>query len=289
MDDKQFNTWVEVLGLRIGVRASVLRKIFLTNALDERLRENHIEDYDTYYEFLHCGNKGELEWAKLIDLLTVNDTWFFRHESSLDALKEFAENKISHFSEDSCQNASQVNTIQAWSVGCATGEEAYTIAMILDRVVKQSGANACYSVFASDVSHGALLCAQKGLYAASQLKNIDQTFVNEYFIEDDNGKYQIIDELKKRVCFTETNVLDLQHVNIGQVDVIFCQNLLIYFEHAARIEILNNLIQYLAPNGLLILGAGEVYHWVNSQMKLISTENILAYRKSGTKISGILQ
>jgi len=282
MDDDQFSRWVNLLGSRIGIRTSAVRKKFLTNALDKRLQQINIQNYDNYYDYLQLGNKGKLEWAKLIDLLTVKETRFFRHSSSLHLLQDYAQEKLNNISNNSYTSSDKEfsNTIQVWSVGCATGEEAYTIAMILDQSIKQSKIKSCYySVFASDISRASLSSARKGLYLSSQLNDIDPNLKSEYFLEQENGLYQIVDELKKRVCFTKTNVLNIEHTNIGQMDIIFCQNLLIYFEPATRVEILNRLVPHLAPNGLLILGAGEIHKWVNPELTLINSENILAYRK----------
>ncbi len=293
MDDEQFDRWGELVGSRIGMRTLALRKTFLTNALDKRLLEVNITDYEDYYAYLQTDNKGKLEWIKLIDLLTVKETRFFRHSSSLNLLQEYVREKLSALIENPGTNTdantakhSKINSIQAWSIGCATGEEAYTLAMILDQSIKRSDIESCYfGVFASDISQGSLSTARKGLYLASQLKNMEKNLISEYFICRDNNQYQIIDELKKRVCFTKTNVLDIKHSNIGQMDIIFCQNLLIYFEHSTRVSVLNNLVPYLAPNGLLILGAGEIHHWVNSELTLINSENILAYRKIDAPVS----
>ncbi len=112
-----------------------------------------------------------------------------------------------------------------------------------------------------------------------------KSLISKYFNKQDDGRYQIIDELKKRVCFTKTNVLDIKHSNIGQMDIIFCQNLLIYFEHSTRVDLLNSLVPRLAPNGLLILGAGEIHRWVNPELTLINSENILAYHKTDVPAS----
>ncbi|NOX42930.1 MAG: protein-glutamate O-methyltransferase CheR [Gammaproteobacteria bacterium] len=283
MDNEQFDRWVKLVGSRIGIRTSALRKTFLTNALDKRLLETHTQDYNTYYECLQADDtKGELEWTKLIDLLTVKETRFFRHPSSLHLLGEYVRDKLTMLN-DNAKKQNKKNSLTAWSIGCATGEEAYTIAIILDQLINQFEIESCYfSVFASDISQESLLFARKGIYSAAQLKGMDKSLIREYFSEYDNNKYQIVDNLKRRICFTKKNVLDFQHNNIGQMDIIFCQNLLIYFEHSTRITILNNLVvPHLAPNGLLILGPGEIYHWANAEMSLINNENNLAYRKSG--------
>jgi len=275
MNDKQFSRWVELLESRIGVRASALRKSFLTNALDVRLQSLGLQNYDEYDDFLHSGNKGEIEWFELIDLLTIRETRFFRHASSLELLQEYALNKLSQF-----KNNGQ-RSLKAWSVGCASGEEAYTIAIVLDQAIKSTGDESTYfSVIASDISHSSLQAGRKGIYSTKQLKEMDEKLIQQNFTRLENNLYQISGQLKIRVCFNKVNVLDIRQKNIGQMDVIFCQNLLYYFEHGTRIKILNKLAEHLAPEGMLILGPGDIFQWDNPDMALVNRDDTLAYRKS---------
>jgi len=281
MNDKQFERWVELLGSRIGVRASALRKTFLSNALGIRLQALELSNYDEYYYFLHTGIKGKIEWFELIDLLTIRETRFFRQAGSLKLLQNYVLEKLS------TNIGNNLQSIKTWSVGCASGEEPYTIAIVLDQAIKSAGKNACYfSVIASDISHSSLKFAAKGVYAERQLKNMDENLIRQYFTKSGHNHYQISNELKTRVCFNKINVLDIKQNNAGLLDIIYCQNLLIYFEHEARINIINRLSENLAADGLLILGAGEIYQWDNPDMALINNDNNLAYRKSTSNNPG---
>ena len=281
MNDKQFARWVELLGSRIGVRASALRKTFLTNALDIRLQTLGLQNYHEYDDYLH-SDQGNIEWFEFIDLLTVRETRFFRHSSSLELLQDYALNKLSR------RKNNEEQSLKAWSVGCASGEEAYTIAMVLDQAVKSVGDESChFSVIASDISYSALNAGRKGIYSGRQLKEIDKKLVRQHFTALNDNKYQISGQLKTRVCFTKVNVLDISLKNIGPMDIIFCQNLLYYFEHDTRIKILNKLTEYLAEDGILILGPGEIFQWDNPDMVSVKGDDILAYRKSASINPGI--
>ena len=281
MNDKQFARWVELLESRIGVRASALRKTFLTNALDIRLQTLGMQNYNEYDDYLHSGNQGEIEWFELIDLLTIRETRFFRHASSLELLQNHALNKLSQFKNNGQQS------LKAWSVGCASGEEAYTLAIVLDQAIKSAGDKSCYfSVMASDISRSALNTGRKGIYSTKQLNNMDAKLIQQHFTALDNNQYQISGQLKLRVCFNKVNVLDIRQKNIGQMDIIFCQNLLYYFEHDTRINILNKLTDYLATDGILILGPGDIFQWDNPDMALVNGDDTLAYRKSASSNPG---
>ena len=133
MNEQQFAEWVRLLGLRIGFRESAIRKTFLTNAINKRLAITNIADFDAYYEYIHSGQKGDVEWQELIELFTIKETRFFRHQSSLELVNKHAQEKL-----DFCNNENEPCNYQAWSLGCSSGEEAYTLAIILDQLLNQN-------------------------------------------------------------------------------------------------------------------------------------------------------
>lgn len=278
MDEQQFAKWVELLGNRLGMRAASIRKSFLHNAISNRLDITGIASHEEYFDYLHAGENGKREWEQLVELLTIRETRFFRHKSSLELVSEHAKDKLRL-----CKLSDEPFTYQAWSLGCSTGDEAYTLAILLEQVRQNSHEpGAAYSVIASDISNHALETARTGIYPVKQLSEAEEDIVQEYFTRLPDGQYRIVPEIREKVVFTNTNILHVENNTIGMMDVIFCQNLLIYFEHDVRLKILNNLARYLLPNGLIVLGAGEIYRWDNPDMQLVSGNNILAYRRNGT-------
>lgn len=277
MNQQQFEKWVELLGSRIGWRASAIRKTFLQNALNMRLAATGVADYKDYYAYLHNGLQGEMEWQEFIELLAIKETRFFRHTSSLELVRQHAGQK-----QQRCNANNEAYSYQIWSLGCSTGEEAYTLAIVLDQLVKgDANDNNIISIVASDISRNAIDFARKGIYPAKQLSEASDEVLQNYFTRQAGMQYQIKQKIRDMVVFTNTNIVDIEDNGIGLVDTIFCQNLLIYFEHEARLNILNNLARFLLPDGLIVLGAGEIYHWNNPDMALVSGEDILAYRKTG--------
>lgn len=282
MNEQQFAEWVRLLGLRIGFRESAIRKTFLVNAINKRLLVTGLADIDSYYKFLHSGEKGDFEWQQLVELLTIRETRFFRHQSSLDLVNKHAEEKLVV-----CNNNNEPYTYQVWSLGCSSGEEAYTLAIILDQLLdKNTADNSACSIIASDISQTAINTGRMGIYQKSQLTETSSDLLKKYFTELPDERYQISSEIQSQVVFTNANVLEIEKNCIGLMDIVYCQNLLIYFEHEVRINILDKLAQYLLPGGLIVLGAGEIYNWNNPDMVRVKGEDILAYRRTGLNNPG---
>lgn len=272
MLDTEFARWVELLGKRIGVRNTVLRKSFLINKLTARMQKLGLHSYQQYFDYLHTGAAGEIEWIELIDTLTVQETRFLRHSSSMQLVANYCRTRI-------VDSTTSIIPIQAWSIGCATGEEVYTLAMVIDQALQGSPGQASFCVIGSDINQSSLLFARRGIYHRRQLTNLNEELVQTYFLPDKKQYFKIRSELQEAVCFVPVNVLHIEQSPIGCVDIIFCQNLLIYFEHDDRLDIVNKLVEYLSPNGILILGAGEIHQWYHRHLERIESDDTLAFRK----------
>ncbi len=272
MSQAQFEIWSELLRDRTGMVLPIERKSFLVTSIGLRMREIGVESYDEYHKVLDSGANGELEWKYLIDRLTVHETRFFRHTASLDVVREYMNEKTVDAKTGSL-------TVQVWSAGCSTGEEAYTLAMTLDQQMSLRSDNCYYGIMATDISLPSIKFARKGIYSARRLQGMDANMRNQYFEQLEDGRYQVTQELRKRVCFTPMNVLVTSDNAIGKVDIVFCQNLLIYFDKGRRYQIVDALAEHLNPGGLLILGSGEILNWGHPAMKKIEYPGTLAYQR----------
>lgn len=275
MDDDQYARWRELLEQRTGMILPDERRSFLLTNLAIRMREIGCHDFQEYYEHVLNGPRGAIEWTTLVDRLTVHETRFFRHFSSLIFLKE------KMLPEWIKQPGKSLNI---WSVGCATGEEPYTLAMVIDYFIRQKGIEYYLGVLASDISMASLAIGREGVYDARKLTEMEAAVLRQYMTRVDEGRYQVNDALKKRVCFMRLNVLEMDNIPIGKMDLIFCQNLLIYFNRQKRLQILNNLVEHLVPGGYLILGSGEIINWDNDVLEKIYYENTLVYRRVGNRL-----
>lgn len=273
MSDEEFAMWAQLLEQRTGITLPENRKSFLVTAFGPRMRELGIADYRAYYDYVTSGSRGMVEWARLVDRLTVHETRFFRNQSSLSLVRDVYLSALPTVSPGGGRS------IDLWSVGCSTGEEPYSLAMVVDQYLGDNGTGYYFGVTASDISMPALSVGRTGIYSRSKLKDVPPQVIMRYFEPLDGERFQVKPRLRERVCFTPINVLDLAHAPVGMMDVIVCQNLLIYFQRERRIAALNHLVEHLRPGGLLVLGAGEIMGWGHPAMEPVLYENTLAFRR----------
>jgi type IV pilus assembly protein PilK len=273
MDEQQFMLWSDLLEEKTGMRLPENRKSFLTTNLGMRMRELGIDNYQEYYDHICSGLDGTVEWDRLVHHLTVHETRFLRHEATSSLICEHV------LPQDASHHGNKPLTFNIWSVGCSTGEEPYSIAMAIDDHLEKLGIPYYLGVIASDISRSALTVGRSGIYATHKIRQIEPEWLDRYFTQMPDGKYQVIPELRQRVCFNQLNVLDMGKTPIGNMDAIVCQNLLIYYDRERRKQIADTLVNYLAPGGLLILAVGELLHWSHPDVERFPFANTLAYRR----------
>lgn len=271
MDQYEFRQWVELLEKRTGISLPEKRKSFLLANLNIRMRELGYDKYQDYFRHLVTGRSGAIEWEILVDRLTVHETRFFRDEAALKMLEECYLNHLP-VSETSAG-------INIWSVGCATGEEPYSLAMFVDRSLAQRNVPHYLAVTASDISSASLATGRKAIYHSNRLKNLPEVYRQTYFKMIDEDHYEVVASLRERICFTRLNLLHLAKTTIGMMDIIFCQNVLIYFKREQRRKILDQLIEHLRPGGILVLGAGEITDWQPDELENLGYPGLLAFRR----------
>ncbi|MFG3452473.1 CheR family methyltransferase [Stutzerimonas stutzeri] len=270
MSSGEFNAWRALLEERSGMVVTEQRRTFLQTNLTSRMREVGVSDYATYYRQVTNGPKGAVEWSTLMDRLTVQETRFFRHLPSFTLLTDYMQQRGS-------RSAAQPWSL--WSVGCASGEETYSLAICASEALKHDGEGAQFGVIGTDISLSALSRSRDGLYSSRRLDQLDPGLRERYFQAVPDDRFQVIPSLAARVCFARLNVLELAGAPMSDMDVIFCQNLLIYFRRWRRREILNRLAERLAPGGLLVIGVGEVVGWQHPELVPVADSQVLAFTR----------
>ena len=271
MDEQQFLKWQDLLESRTGVELTFNRKTFLQTSLGIRMREIGCKDYSEYYEKIVTGPDAAMEWATLVDRLTVHETRFFRDPDAFREVKKFIQARILGITSGQCLNI--------WSVGCATGEEPYGLAMLAHECFEQHNEPNLYRVMGSDISQPVLDTARKGVYFDRKLNILDQPRREKYFKPKGKHHSQVVSFIKENLYFDRLNVLELDRAPIHGMDVIFCQNLLIYFRQWRREEIVNELVDRLAPGGLLVLGVGEMVKWHHPLLNRVESIDTLMYTR----------
>ncbi len=268
----EFRDWQALLEERTGVVLNEQRQVFLQTNLSARMRELGVVDYATYYQQVTDGPRGAVEWSTLLDRLTVQETRFFRHRPSFDVLEGYLRERLQQ---------GMTRPWALWSVGCASGEEPYSLAISAAEVLREHEHPDHFGVTGTDISLNALSKARDGQYGARRLEQLDADLCQRYFLAQDDGRFKVLPSLAARVCCARLNVLELAKAPMSGMDVIFCQNLLIYFRRWRRREILNRLAERLAPGGLLVVGVGEVAGWQHPELIPVADERVLAFTRKG--------
>jgi type IV pilus assembly protein PilK len=272
MSTTEFHEWQVLLEERTGVVLNERRRAFLQTNLTARMRELGVVDYSSYYRQVTDGPRGAVEWSTLLDRLTVQETRFFRHRPSFDVLEHYLQARLQQ---------GLGKPWELWSVGCSSGEEPYSMAICAAEVLRESEQPQHFAVTGTDISLSALAKAREGQYGARRLEQMDEELCQRYFQAQQDGRFKVIPSLAARVCSARLNVLELAKAPMSGMDVIFCQNLLIYFRRWRRRDILNRLAERLAPGGLLVVGVGEIAVWQHPELVPVADERVLAFTRKG--------
>ena len=235
-------------------RATVLRRI------ERRLQVNGITDLQAYRDFLHLHPE---ETQALLQDMLISVTNFFRDKEAFDVLDR---DVLPRFIE----GRGEQDRIRVWSVGCATGEEAYSLAMLLQERSLKSAEGVSFQVFATDIDERAISFARTGLYPDSILADVTPSRARQFFAKD-AAHYRVKKELREHMLFAHHNVLS--DPPFSRLDLICCRNLLIYLDREAQIEILKMFHFALRPGGVLFLGSSESADSVSSMFSVVDKRN----------------
>jgi chemotaxis protein methyltransferase CheR len=235
-----------------------------------RLDVLSLPTFSDYYRYLRYdpSRKGELE--EVVERVTTNETYFFREMNQLQALADEILPEIH-------ARRPRGRRLAIWSAGCATGEEAYTVAIL----ILESGLFGEWDVriFGNDISRRVLQVARKGAYGRSSFRSTEERYIRRYF-RPTEGKFQVRDEVKSMVSFGHLNLLDEDMLAIvGDVDVILCRNVLIYFDAAARRRVVATFHRKLVKGGYLLLGHSESLLNLSTDYELVHLRRDMVYRR----------
>ncbi len=270
MSFEEFRLLNGLVQAHCGVVYPIESKYLFSRRLVPRLEELGLRSFTDYYRHLRYADDARVELDELCDRVTTNETYFFREPKQLQA---FADEILPELHGRRARG----RRLTVWSAGCATGEEVYTAAII----VLESGLFADWEVrvFGSDVSRRVLQAARRGVYGRSSFRATDERIVRRWFRELD-GKHRVREDVRALCSFGHVNILDEAMLAlVGEVDVILCRNVMMYFDGAARRRAAANFHRRLAPGGYLLLGHSESLLNVSTAFELCHLKRDLVYRK----------
>lgn len=270
LPDDVFRQLRDQIYKRTGMFFADSSKYLLQKRLSPRARELNFDSFQKYFYFLQYDARAEAEYDQIFDLVTTNETYFFREPAQLAAFSEEIVPEI--------LSRKAVKKIRIWSAGCSSGEEPYSIAIML----AEGGMfrEATFEIFASDINQQVLVKARKAHYRENAFRATDPALRQKYFTREPDGTWQLSDEIRNRVSFGRLNIHDEARVSLlGSLDVVFCRNVIIYFDDKSKKTVINNFYQRLVDGGYLLLGHSESLISLSTQFKLRHLKHDMVYQK----------
>lgn len=272
LSESEFRLFSEFIHEECGIKIGIEKRTFLESRLRRRMGELGIANAYEYYRLVKHSSDKSQELPALLDTLMICETSFFRNAPQFDLLRD---NVLPEVLAKKERTASRV--IRVWSAGCSTGQEPYSLVMTL---LEALGTLPDWTirVFASDLSFTALERAHCGTYRADQVKEVDVHLQQKYF-RPKNGHFVINDPVKRHVIFDYHN---LKHDNgLRGLDIIFCRNVLIYFDGEEQRKLINRFANCLVPGGFLFLGHAESLQGLSNKFAMVHRNKGIAYRFEG--------
>jgi len=250
------------------------KQYYFEGRFRRRMESLGLKDFGEYYRYLSRKENKRDEFLKLMNELTINETSFFRNKAHFHALQEIVIPEIAEKKKDMA-----VKKIKFWSAGCSSGEEAYTIAIIVNELKRTILNGWTIEIVATDISERVLDIARKGEYRQYAIKNMPEEYKNKYLIFN-NGVYTVKEELKSYIKFSNVNLNnDMSMLFMKGFDIIFCKNVLIYFDLVSKKRVISHFFNALTIGGYLFIGFSESLFGVDSRFKLVHFPGGMAYRK----------
>jgi len=270
LSDELFDKFIKLIYKKTGLFYEYNKKYYVQKRLETRAEQLEMDSLDEYYIMLKFS-EDPFEFDKLINDLTVNETYFFR---DFPQLRNFAEDVLPVFVREKGDR----RKIKIWSAACSTGEEPYTLSIILQEMLEKPEEWEI-QILASDINTEVLQSARIGLYDGRSVKDVPPEYLEKYFTRR-HDKYLVNLDVKKPVSFRRINLMDEKEMsNINGCDFIFCRNCLIYFDDESRRSVLSCFYESLNPGGFIFLGHSESVGRISSAYRVQRIGDAIVYSR----------
>lgn len=259
LTDKEFSTLTSYIHSNYGINLAK-KRILIEGRLSNTLREKGLNSFQEYMDILFKDKTGT-EVTNLLNKITTNHTYFMREVEHFD----FMMNTVLPYFEKTVPS----KVLRIWSSACSSGQEPYTMAMAIDEYFGSKKNLWDTVILASDISMSALEKAKKGIYSAEGLNEIPEKWRKKYFVDKKDGTFEVCDKIKKEVVFKPFNLMDSFSSLRKPFDLIFCRNVMIYFDDATKETLINKFYEYTSPGGFLFIGHSEVINRAKTNYKYI--------------------
>lgn len=272
LSDEEFLALRDLIKEKCGIFFDDSSKYILDKRLASRIKELKFNSFREYIFYLKYDKKREEEFAFIYETITTNETYFFREEYQL---KAFTDEIIYEIAAKKAKG----DVIKIWSAGCSTGEEPYTLAMLLYSK-KEIFDNYKISIFGSDICQRCIKIAREAVYFQNSFRNTTEEQKRKYFDEIGNGGFKVKTDIRELVSFGTLNLLDQSKIAfLPTMDLIFCRNVLIYFDMNSRKKVVENFYNKLEKGGFLLLGHAESLINISTSFTIRHFKNDMVYQK----------
>jgi len=277
MSDEEFYLLRDCVYSHCGIFFDNDSKYLLERRLSRRLTALNMTSFRDYYHYLKYNRNKEQELMDIMDILTTNETYFFREAFQL---KAFTDEVIPELLKRKSSGGNR--SLRIWSAGCSTGEEAYTIAMLLHEIIDLREWKV--EIVGTDISQRVLQHARRAVYGTSAFRTTDEKYLKRFFVEQDDG-HKVCDEIRDLVTISHLNLFDSNRmVMLGKMDLIFCRNVIIYFDMAAKKRVVESFFNALYDGGYLLLGHSESLMNITTRFTLRHFKNDMIYQRPESSI-----
>ena len=283
-DDEQDPVYLRIRDLvyqTCGIYHSEEKLYLLIAACKRRMATERVtaESGREYLEFLTSSGYKETESRELLNEITIGETSLFRSQAQLNALHNVILPEL--LAE---RNKTGMRRLKLWSAGCSTGEEPYTLAMFLLEEQEKLLKDWEFAIQATDLNDRSVEAARAGIYGDYALRNTPENYKRKYFSPGEGGKLKVKDEVRAKITFTRLNLNDDSCMLFMKgMDLIFCCNVLIYFDMASKRRVVQHFYSNLMPSGCFFLGPAESLYQVNDQFRLVHLPGTTMYRKQAAE------
>lgn len=263
----------DIIYAKCGIFFADNKKYLLETRLSRRLEEKNLKSFEDYYYFLVYDPDKDRELTNVLNAIVTNETSFFRDQPQLEA---FIKGVVPKVLDEKARNGDK--TVRVWSAASSTGEEPYTLGiMMLEAKLQMKGFG--IEILGSDISDAVLRSAEAASYDKYSLRNTPQEYINRYF-HNAAGSYALERKVKGLVRYRKVNLVDSMDTRtIKGMDIIFCRNVLIYFDDASKKKAVGHLYDSLAKGGYLFVGFSETLHNITRLFRPVSIERSVVYQK----------
>ena len=275
ISDEEFRQLRDFIYVQCGIFIGENRKYLIENRLATRIKELNLTSYGEYYNFLRFDPNKRAELTKLFEVVTTNETSFYRNPPQLQVFQDVV---LKETIEGLRKNNQK--KLRIWSAGCSTGEEPYTLAIIIHEVLRQDVLTWDIKITANDLSEAVLASARRGIYSEYTLRTTPKDIIAKYFVQE-GSNYKLDSKIKHLVSFGQINLNDKQQLaRVERSHIVFCRNVIIYFDDDMKRRVISAFYDNLLPGGGLLIGHSESLHSISRAFKPEHHKGTIIYRKT---------